>query len=106
MSIVPRHPALAHANGGAEAARHGAERRPDLPRALPARGPAPGGDRTPHIVTVYEAGETEHGLFLAMRSCAARRSEREVRDGKLDDERALRILTPVADALDSRPRWG
>ena len=21
----------------------------------------------PHIVTVYEAGETEHGLFLAMR---------------------------------------
>ena len=27
----------------------------------------------PHIVTVYEAGETEHGLFLAMRVVAGRR---------------------------------
>ena len=43
------------------------QRRHPVPRALPARGPDPGGLDHPHIVTVYEAGETEHGLFIAMR---------------------------------------
>ena len=60
----------------------------------------------PHIVTVYEAGETEHGLFLAMRLVRGPTLKDEVRGGKLDDERALRILTPVADALDSAHEVG
>ena len=60
----------------------------------------------PHIVTVYEAGETEHGLFLAMRLVRGPTLKDEVRNGKLDDERALRILTPVADALDSAHEVG
>jgi len=34
-------------------------------RALQARGPGQARLEHPHIVTVYEAGETEHGLFIA-----------------------------------------
>jgi hypothetical protein len=54
----------------------------------------------PHIVTVYEAGETEHGLFLAMRLVRGPTLKDLVRGHELDGERTLRILVPVAEALD------
>ena len=53
-----------------------------------------------HIVTVYEAGESEHGLFIAMRLVRGRTLKEMVTGGELDPERTLKILAPVAEALD------
>jgi hypothetical protein len=55
----------------------------------------------PHIVTVYEAGETEHGLFLAMRLVRGPTVKDMILSKELDTDRSLEILAPVADALDS-----
>jgi hypothetical protein len=55
----------------------------------------------PHIVTIHEAGETEHGLFLAMRLIRGPRLKDLVLAGDLDARRTLRLLTPIADALDA-----
>jgi serine/threonine-protein kinase len=60
----------------------------------------------PHIVTVYEAGETDQGLFLAMRLVRGPTLKDETRADPLDTERALRILLPVADALDAAHEVG
>ncbi|MDP9143094.1 MAG: serine/threonine protein kinase, partial [Actinomycetota bacterium] len=54
----------------------------------------------PHIVTVFEAGETEHGLFIAMRLVRGRTLKDMIVARELDAGRTLRILEPVADALD------
>jgi hypothetical protein len=54
----------------------------------------------PHIVTVYEAGETEHGLFIAMRLVRGRTLKDLVNARELDPARTLRILGPVGEALD------
>jgi hypothetical protein len=55
----------------------------------------------PHVVRVYEAGESEFGLYLAMRlvegpTLAALSAQRA-----LDVARALSLLDQVADALDA-----
>jgi len=55
----------------------------------------------PHIVPVYEAGETEDGLFLAMRYVRGSTLKDLVLAGDLDPARTLRLLTPVAWALDA-----
>lgn len=55
----------------------------------------------PHIVPIYEAGETEQGLFLAMRLIRGRNLKERILAGELDTERTPRILTPVARALDA-----
>jgi serine/threonine protein kinase len=54
-----------------------------------------------HIVTVYEAGQSEHGLFLAMRLIDGPTLKRLVLDGELDPRRTVRLLTQVAHALDA-----
>ena len=53
----------------------------------------------PHIVTVYEAGETEHGLFLAMRLVRGATLKDMILARELDAGRSTRILGMVADAL-------
>ncbi len=55
----------------------------------------------PNIVTVYEAGEHEGVLFLAMRLVRGRSLKEMIRAGELDAPRSLRILHAVGDALDS-----
>jgi hypothetical protein len=55
----------------------------------------------PHIVTVYEAGETEEGLFLAMRLVRGTNLKQLVLDAQLDPARTLAILDQIADALDT-----
>jgi len=55
----------------------------------------------PHVVTVYEAGEIDDGLFLAMRLVDGVTLKQLIVNGELDAERTLRILAPVADALDT-----
>ncbi len=55
----------------------------------------------PHIVPVYEAGATEDGLFLAMRYVRGSTLKELIVGGELDPARTLRLLTPVAGALDA-----
>jgi hypothetical protein len=54
----------------------------------------------PHVVTVFEAGESEHGLFLAMRLVSGSALATLMRERALDAPRALALLRQVADALD------
>jgi protein kinase-like protein len=60
----------------------------------------------PHIVTVYEAGEADGTLFIAMRLVQGPSLKDLIVAGELDAERALRLLGPVADALDSAHEAG
>jgi protein kinase-like protein len=55
----------------------------------------------PHVVTVHEAGESEHGLFLAMRLVHGSSLAALLREGALDAARALKLLRQVAGALDA-----
>jgi tRNA A-37 threonylcarbamoyl transferase component Bud32 len=55
----------------------------------------------PHVVTVHEAGESEHGLFLAMRLVRGSSLAALLREGALDAARALKLLRQVAGALDA-----
>jgi serine/threonine-protein kinase len=54
-----------------------------------------------HIVTVYEAGRSEYGLFLAMRLIAGPTLKQLIIDGSLDPRRTVRLLAQVAHALDA-----
>jgi serine/threonine protein kinase len=54
-----------------------------------------------HIVAVYEAGQSEYGLFLAMRLIAGPTLKQLILDGDLDPRRTVRLLTQVANALDA-----
>jgi predicted Ser/Thr protein kinase len=60
----------------------------------------------PSIVTVYEAGESEEGLFLAMRFVEGTDLKRLIEDGDLNPARALRLLEQVAAALDAAHEAG
>ncbi len=55
----------------------------------------------PHVVTVYEAGESEHGLYLAMRLIRGSTLAALMEGRALDARRALALLAQVADALDA-----
>jgi predicted ATPase/serine/threonine protein kinase len=56
----------------------------------------------PHIVPIYEAGETDGRLFIAMRYVEGDDLGTLIgRDGPLSPERALGLLRGVADALDA-----
>jgi Protein kinase domain len=54
----------------------------------------------PHIVTVYRAGESEYGLYIAMRLIHGPNLKDVITARELDPGRALRLLSQVADALD------
>jgi protein kinase-like protein len=55
----------------------------------------------PHIVTVYEAGESEEGLFLALKYVEGTDLRRLIESGELSPSRALDLLEQVASALDA-----
>ncbi|MEA2123844.1 MAG: hypothetical protein QOI80_626 [Solirubrobacteraceae bacterium] len=55
----------------------------------------------PHVVTVYDAGESDHGLYLAMRLIDGPALVELIRDRALDARRTLDLLGQVADALDA-----
>ena len=55
----------------------------------------------PHIVTVYEAGELDDGLFLAMRLVRGGTLKDMIIARQLEGVRTLRLLGPIADALDA-----
>jgi hypothetical protein len=54
-----------------------------------------------HIVPVYEAGQTEDGLFMAMRLIDGPTLKDLILERQLDPRRSLRILAQVAQALDA-----
>ena len=60
----------------------------------------------PNIVTVYEAGESDHGLFMAMRLVRGPNLKDMILSRELDAGRTLRILHPIADALDTAHEAG
>jgi Protein kinase domain len=60
----------------------------------------------PGIVTVYEAEESEEGLFLAMQLVEGSDLKRLILSGELSPERALRLLAQVAAALDAAHEAG
>jgi ABC-type branched-subunit amino acid transport system substrate-binding protein/DNA-binding beta-propeller fold protein YncE len=61
----------------------------------------------PSVVPVYEAGERDGQLFLAMRFIEGSDLKTAIhRDGGLAPERALAILAQIADALDAAHRRG
>jgi serine/threonine protein kinase len=53
-----------------------------------------------HIVSVYEAGQSDYGLFLAMRLIAGPTLKQLILQGDLDPRRSVRLLAQVAQALD------
>ena len=59
-----------------------------------------------HIVSVYEAGQSEYGLFLAMRLIGGPTLKRLILDGSLDPRRTVRLLAQVANALDAAHEAG
>ena len=60
----------------------------------------------PHIVTIYEAGDADQGLFMAMRLVRGPNLKDMIVSRELDAGRTLRILAPVADALDAAHEAG
>jgi Protein kinase domain len=59
-----------------------------------------------HIVSVYEAGETDYGLFLSMQLVAGCNLKDLIVAKQLDPARTMRILVPIADALDTAHAHG
>jgi Protein kinase domain len=55
----------------------------------------------PHVVTVYEAGESELGLYLALRLVAGPTLAMLMQERALDASRTLTLLRQVAEALDA-----
>jgi hypothetical protein len=55
----------------------------------------------PHIVPIYEAGESEHGLFLAMRLVRGANLKDLIVSSSLDGRRAVAVLRQAAGALDA-----
>jgi serine/threonine protein kinase len=60
----------------------------------------------PNIATVFEAGEADESLFIAMRLVRGTNLKELTIAGGLEAGRALRILTAVADALDAAHEAG
>ena len=55
---------------------------------------------------MYEAGQSDYGLFLAMRLIAGPTLKQLILDGDLDPRRSVRLLAQVANALDSAHEAG
>ncbi|MDQ3874847.1 MAG: serine/threonine protein kinase, partial [Actinomycetota bacterium] len=55
----------------------------------------------PNVVPIYEAGEAGEELYIAMRYVEGQDLKQLLREGRLAPERAVRLCSQVADALDS-----
>ncbi|MFL5868716.1 MAG: protein kinase domain-containing protein [Thermoleophilaceae bacterium] len=60
----------------------------------------------PHIVTVYDSGQSDRGFFIAMRLVRGPNLKDLIVARELDAGRTLRIVTPVAEALDAAHHAG
>ena len=55
----------------------------------------------PHIVTVFEAGSSEYGLFIAMQLVRGRDLKKLLLTGEIPPEGLLKIVEQIASALDA-----
>jgi serine/threonine protein kinase len=60
----------------------------------------------PHILEVYETGLCDAGLFIAMRLVRGETLRAKLADGPLEPAYAMRVLRPIADALDTAHACG
>jgi serine/threonine-protein kinase len=60
----------------------------------------------PNVVPIYDAVDAEGTLLIAMRLVRGSTLKDLIRAGEVDPERAIRILLPVADALDAAHEEG
>ena len=60
----------------------------------------------PNIVTVFDSGQTEEGFFIAMRLVRGPNLKDMIVSRELDPGRTMRILGPVAGALDTAHEAG
>ena len=105
---VPRSRPAAGTAGGAEDPRLGAWRRTGaFRRRFIAESRAAAAVDDPHIIPVFEAGESGGVLFIAMRFVAGGDLRGVLdREGPLPPGRAAGFLSPVASALDAAHRAG
>jgi serine/threonine protein kinase len=59
-----------------------------------------------HIVPVFDSGECEHGLFIALRLVAGPNLKELITEGGMPTERSIQLLFPIADALEVAHRAG
>ncbi len=55
----------------------------------------------PNVVPVYDVGESELGLYLAMRLIRGLTLKQLLAEGRLDHVRCLELLEPIASAIDA-----
>ncbi len=55
----------------------------------------------PHIVSVFQNGDSPHGQWLAMELVEGRTLEQVLKAGRLTPDEVLRLLEPIADALEA-----
>jgi serine/threonine protein kinase len=80
---------------------------PDFRRRFIAESRAAAAVDDPHIIPIYEAGEAEGALFIAMRFVGGGDLRHVLaREGALPPARAAEFLSPVASALDAAHRAG
>jgi YVTN family beta-propeller protein len=60
----------------------------------------------PHIVPIYDAGEVDGQLYIAMRYVAGGDLKNVLKEGPLDPGRTLALLAQVAEALDAAHEAG
>ena len=99
---VPGRAARAPPPGGPQAAVGAGGHQRGVPRAVPARVGAGGGHRPPNVLPVYDAGETDGVLWIAMRYVdGIDLAALLAREGPLAPEQALALCGQVAGALDA-----
>ena len=72
-----------------------------LPRAIPPRVAAGGGLDHPNVVPIFEAGEVDGRLYIAMRLSTAPTWRALGEEGARARTARSALLTPIADALDA-----
>jgi serine/threonine protein kinase len=60
----------------------------------------------PNVIPIYQAGESDGALFIAMRYVRGGDVRRLLDSGPLTPELAMSIITPVANALDAAHEVG
>ena len=77
-----------------------------LPRALPPRGPPPGDPRPPAHRDRVRGRRDREGLYLAMRLIRGATLKDLIIARELDGARTVKLLEPIADALDTAHEAG
>src|SRR5215468_11477334 len=75
--------------------------RPDQRRMILAEARAAAALNHPAVTTIYEVGEHEGGLFIAMELVAGRTMRALLQEGAFEPRRLIRFATQIAEALEA-----